>query len=208
MSEQMMYGVQSLDELNINTPPSGGKHDNVEIVEISKEEVGDNKVATLTIKLKFEDGKNFTHRFFPVNRENIVKNIAKFGGKSADEVIKTESLKLAGAIIHVLSSFVPADNLVFGADSWDDYVSKMIEIAGTAYEGQKFRCKVVFGKNGYATFPRSAVSPFFQNMKDPDTITINPKYDKIVPPTPTKEMDLDAPASDEGVQIKEDDLEF
>lgn len=194
MSE-FKYGVSSVENL-VQSPVSAGKHENVKITEILMEEVGDNKIPTLTFKLSFSDGKTLTHREFPINQESIAKNISKFRGATVQEIVERESIKLAASIIHIMSAFVPQEKLIFEADSWKDYASKMVEIAGTAYESNLFRCKVVYTKKGYLSFPKTTVSPWFQNMEEPDTITINPKYDKVVPPAPTAEAQLEASNDD------------
>ena len=205
-----MYGVNNANDL-IQSPVSGGKHENVRITEISVEKVGKDKdIPTLTFKFAFENGSTMTHREFPVNQENIAKNIMKFRGKTVKEVVDSEIKRTAASIIHIMSGFVPKDALLFMASSWEDYISKMVDLAGTAYETERFRCKVVYQKNGYAGFPKTAFSPWFQNMKDPDTITINPKYDVIVPPAATPEANLDAGDVNVGAPISagDEDLAF
>lgn len=191
MAEEMMYGVSSAEEL-VSVPIQGGKHENVKITEIVKEEVGEKNIPTITFKFTFPDNKTFTHREFPINRESIVKNISKFRGATVEEVVERESKKLAASIIHIMSSFVTQDKLIFKATGWEDYIDKMIEIAGTAYEGHTFRCKIVYNKKGFPTFPRTMASPWFLNMKDPDTIVVNSR-DNVTPPTPTPEKDIEMP---------------
>ena len=194
MSE-MKYGVTSAAEL-IQAPVSAGKHENVKITEISVEKVGTNNIPSLTFKFAFPEGKTFTHREFPVNRESIQKNIMKFRGATVDEIVERESTKLAASIIHIMSAFVPQQNLMFTANSWEDYAQKMVDLAGTAYEGQTFRCKVTYTKKGFLSFPKTTVSPWFQNMEEPDTITLSTKWDILVPPVPTAEAKLEATAAD------------
>lgn len=187
-----MYGVSNENEL-IQSPVNGGKHENTRITEIAVEKVGkDQDIPTLTFKFAFEGGSTMTHRAFPVNQESIARNISKFRGKTVQEVMETEMKRTAAGIIHIMGAFVPKEKLLFVASSWEEYIGKMVEIAGTAYESETFRCKTVYDKKGYVGFPKTAFSPWFQNMKDADTITINPKYDVVVPPAPTQEANLDA----------------
>lgn len=187
-----MYGVNSLSEL-IKTPLKAGKHENVKIIEISAEVVGkDTKVKSLGFKIVFPDDVTHIHREFPVNRENIAKHIAKFKGATVEDVVRKEQIATSARIIHIMSSFVPQDKLIFTVNSWEEYIDKMVEIAGTAYESETFRCKVVFDKRGYSGFPKTTASPWFQNMKEIDTIVINPKWDNMVPPVNTSEKKLEA----------------
>jgi hypothetical protein len=207
---EMKYGVASLDELT-PAPVNAGKHTNVRLTEIAFEEVGEKKIPTLSFKFQFPEGKTFTHREFPVNSESIAKNIMKFRGASVKEIVERETNRLAASIIHIMSAFVPKEHLVFIANSWEDYCKKMVEIAGTSYEGQLFRCKVVYTKKGYLSFPKTTVSPWFQNMQDPDTITVNPKWDMVTPPVPTNEAKLEATQLDLETNLtlgSEDELEF
>ena len=206
---QVSYGADSAEELIVK-PLKPGKHEHVKITEIVKEKVGASNIPTLTFKFSLPENKTFTHREFPVNPENIVKNISKFGGKSAQEVIAQETRRTTASILHIFSAFVPQDKIIIGkVESWEQYIDKMIDIAGTSYEGQEFRFKVLYAKNGFLSFPKSVINPWFQNMEVADTITIN-KYDMkgMTPPAPTQEMNLDAPVLDDNVEIKEDDLEF
>jgi hypothetical protein len=185
-----MYGLTNASELS-QKPVSAGKHEDVSIIEITKEDVGEQKIPTITFKFGFPDGSTFVHREFPVNRENIVKNISKFPGKKVEEVMAQELKRTSQSILHIFTSFIPVDKLIFVADSWEDYITKLIDLAGTAYESQRFRCKIVYTKKGYLSFPKSTVSPWFQNMEEADKITINTKWDILTPPAPTKEADLE-----------------
>lgn len=205
-----MYGVKSTADL-VKEPVIAGKYEGVKIVEISKEAVGQNNIPTITFKIKVGD-KIHTHREFPVNRETIAKNISKFRGKTVEEVVQAEGTRVTASIIHIVSSFVPVDKLLFEVETWEEFIDKVIEIAGTSYETEEFRCKIVYDKKGYAGFPKTTMSPWFQNMKTKDTIVINPKYDKMIPPAPTKEMELEADTAtlDEPVASndKEEEVDF
>ncbi len=197
-----MYGANSEKDL-VQVPVSSGKHENVKITEFTTDRT---QSGTLTLLVKFQtaDGKAFQQRFFPVNAENIRKNISKFRGQSAEQVIEDQTRRVSAQITHILSAFVPKQNIFFTADTWEEYIEKVVEIAGTNYESELFRCKLVYNKSGYIEFPRSTVRPFFENMKEKDNITINPKYDNITPPAATDEDSLEPNAEVTDVDLNVD----
>jgi hypothetical protein len=181
-----MYGLSTDSDVTIKNL-GAGKHENVTLVKISKEPLS-SKDPESQIVLKFyleKDGYSLSPAEFPINEERILA-----WANANAETVKKEYKYQESRIFHILGTFIPNAKLVIPQTaSWEDYLDALVALAGEAFVGESFRCKLVYrGKN--VGFPKLAWKPFFQNMKEPDGITIDPQWDNIIPPVPEGEEDI------------------
>lgn len=209
MSDYGTYGFGENTGASVYLP--GGIHQNVTLKSIDFEPAKEG--AEKALRFKFEkEGMNFIHTEFKITKEGI-ERAAKLFQKSAKEVGADEFKKQGERLKHLLVAFYPETKIQLTGDGWEDFCKKYLELAGDLFKGEQFRLKVIYNNKGYTTFPNRAISPFIQNMKQPNALVINPKYDKVVPPQPkdtTEEGDEgdmypattdDAPTGEQALQF-------
>lgn len=114
-----------------------------------------------------EEGQTFTHTEFAPMDEDVEKR----NKKTANQVKR---------IMHILTKIVPKESISFKAETFKEFVEKIIAIVGDNYKGKLFRGKVVYNDRNYTTFPNYV--PFIENMeveKDKSRLTISGD-DKVV----------------------------
>lgn len=171
-----------------------GINENVKLLDIVRENSKDDGSGTEVLRFYFEDsqGRGFTHTEFPIDVENLKKLAKNWSNTTPEEAVKKAFNDMGAKIKHILGAFMPEDQVVItGVSGWEGYCDKVIELAAKQFEGQLYRIKVVLNKKDFNSFPRTAVAPFVQNMEEQNTLTINPKYDRIVPLAATAEDQYD-----------------
>lgn len=180
--------------INAETGPSSkylnaGIVENINLVKIVAENSKSDGTGAEVLRFYFasESGETFTHTEFAVDPEHI-KTMAKQWGNDADQMIKQAVEDMGARIKHILSTFMPEDQIIIDAKSWEDYISKIVALAGDLYKDSKYRLKLVLNNKDFVQFPKKTFSDFIQNMDTPNTLKIVPKYDRIVPKAPTEEQ--------------------
>jgi len=170
-----------------------GIHQDVKIVDIVKENSKKDGTGKEVLRFYFEgkDGGTFNHTEFSIDPEQT-KKMAEQWGNDPKEAVTNAVNDLGARIKHILSAFMPAENVVIHVATWEEYCDKVVEICGTLYKDQLFRLKLVLNNKDYTILPKKTFSPFIQNMEAKDTLAIVPKYDRIVAKAPTEEALYDA----------------
>jgi hypothetical protein len=176
MSEQS-YGFDESTGASL-----GGIHEDVTLKSIDFEAVKEGSEKALRFKFG-KEGMSFIHTEFKISEEGV-KKFAAMVKKPFDEALKLEYQKQGERIKHILVAMLRDRKLKLRGSDWKSFCQGIIELAGDSYKGELFRMKVVYNTKGFATFPNRAISPFIQNMKDINALTINPKYDRVIPPQP------------------------
>lgn len=164
---------------------AAGKQENVTLTKIKYEPA---KAGSELFVLRFyfeKDGKEFTHTEFPPSPQGAAA-LAGLRKVPVAQVMKETADQIGERLKHIGMSFAP-DRFVkmnIKSSSWADFCQKYLEVVDNAYVGESFRLKIVYNNKGYLSFPTRAISPFIENMKDPNGIVLDPKYDKTEPPTP------------------------
>lgn len=175
-----------------------GIHQNVELKEISINELDTQNFKGTVLKFRFEDETSFfEHAEFPVDEANSRANALKWQ-KDPDRQYAEDLNSQAKRIAHILSCYVPKEKLFFKVESWEEFCAKIKELVGEAHAGVKVRIKLILDKKDYTRFPGSTISAFIQRMDQPNKLTINPKYDRIIPAAPDTEPTGEAPAAAAG----------
>lgn len=172
-----------------------GISENIKLLEIAIEPMKQDGTGGNVLKFHFQsaDGALFIHTEFPVD-EASVRQSALFAKRNPDDEIKKEYDAQARRFKHILEGFVPEDRLVIkDVKSWEDYMQKVVAVAGKAYDGILFRIKLILNNKDFERFPRiPGKGGFILPMNAPDTLEINPKYDRIVKKEATSEEQVAA----------------
>ncbi|MDC6350727.1 hypothetical protein PP178_04120 [Zeaxanthinibacter sp. PT1] len=169
-----------------------GIHQNIKIVNIVKENSKKDNTGSTVLRFYFEaeDGATFNHTEFEIDPEKTIQ-AAKGWTDKPEEFLAQKFEELAARIKHILSAFMPEDQVILSANGWGEYCDKVVALAGNMYQDQKFRIKLVYNKKDYTTLPTKTFSPFIQNMEESDRLAIT-KYDRVVAAQPDTEAQYDA----------------
>ncbi len=187
---------------------SAGIHKDVKILKISKEPSKKDGTGQTVLRITFcktQNNNDYYYVFtaFPLDDDKIIeRNQNKPNSKYSDsEAVANEYKWFSNKLKHIFGTFIPKEELIFKAKSWDELLDIIIEKAGTAYEGHSFEIKLVLDGNDRAGFPKYAFNPFIRNMTNTAVkIAIDPKYERIEP------VIADASDSEEwGTQSPKDD---
>lgn len=184
---------------------SAGIHENCKLVSLTRNKLefkNGGGAEVLEVVFENEAGETFTHNEFPLDRKQVETQAKQWKQLSKPEDIKNyvkEQFTLQGQyLFHMLSPFVTQQALIDGAGAgkvsgWEDFLDAIIETVGKSYEGVKVRIKLVLNKKDYTTFPKGVRGGgFIGRMDEPNKLSINPKYDRVVLSTPTAESAMDA----------------
>jgi hypothetical protein len=168
---------------------AAGIVENIHLKDISYDHLKADGSGDKVIKFVFADdaGATFTHIEFPIDFAQRLQ-LAKGWGKStadAEAYVKQEYEAQGERIKHILSCFIPKDKCVVKAESFEQFAQGIIKLIGDNHRNVPVRIKTVYkGTSGYTTFPKRALKPFIQNMKEPNRLSIDSKWDNITPPVP------------------------
>lgn len=169
-----------------------GINENVKIVDIAIEDLKKDGTGGKVLRFHFQaqDGALFSHTEFAVNDAEIARN-ASFAKKNPQEEIVKEYQAQGSRIKHILGAFVPEEENVIDPKSWEDYMEKVLKVAGRAFDGRLFRIKLILNNKDYERFPRlPGKGGFIQPMEEPCKLVIDPKFDRIVKKEATPEADV------------------
>jgi len=147
------------------------------------------------LKFMFSDehGASFTHIEFSIDPPKL-KELCKTWGKNNSETesyIKQQFDAQGERIKHILSCFIPKDKCVFRASNFQEFAEGVIKMVGDTYVNVPCRIKTVYKKNSqYTTFPNRAFKPFIQPMTQPNSLTIDPKWDIVEAVQPDSSGDV------------------
>lgn len=190
-----MYDFEN-NELNYL---GAGIHQNVKLIKISKEPSKRDGTGQTVLRFTFEKdvkiGDNIEKYYyiftaFPLDAEKIVERNQNNPNSKWDDVkaVQNEFTWFSNKLKHILGTFIPKEKLVFKIaekdpdKAWNALCDKIIELAGTSFEGHSFEFKIVLDNNDRANFPRYSFKPFIRNMINTAIkIAIDPNYERIEP---------------------------
>lgn len=185
----MSYGKYGGYDKSTQTTFAGvipaGIQENISLINIAIEPMKKDGTGGNVLKFHFqsENGALFTHTEFPINDAQIASR-ARMEKKNVDDEIRKEYGIQARRIKHILDAFVPEDDNVIDpstVNSWQKYMERVLEIAGHAYQGRKFRLKIILSSKDFERFPNTpGEGGFILPMESANTLKLNPKYDRIV----------------------------
>lgn len=212
-----MYGIDNSN--GAGAKMSAGITGNVSLVSVGLGDFQGN--ATLDFSFMDENGGQFKHRVFPLDeqrafqyaKDNLTQMKAKPGEfpaaftarkqtaqKELPNAVAKAYKKEGDLMMHLLLPFKTRDEITgalsSGVASFADYGNKIITLLGDSYASELVRVKLTFNSKGYTQFPKSANSPFIQNMKTGNTLAIDAKYDKVIADVPTPEAAYEQPVVD------------
>lgn len=195
-----MYDFEN-NELNYL---GAGIHQNVKLVKISKEPSKKDGTGQTVLRFTFEKdvniGENIDKYYyiftaFPLDRDSIIERNQNNPNSKYDDTtaVKNEFTWFSNKLKHILGTFIPKEKLVFKIaekdpdKAWNMLCDKIIELAGTSYEGHSFELKLILDIKNRAGFPRYSFKPFIRNMTNTVVkIAIDPNYERIVPTEATE----------------------
>ena len=180
---QTMYNIdQSIDSPKASGPIPAGINQNCSLIGVFFEPLRQDGTGGNVLKFNFADaaGRKFRHTEFEVEAERVQAS-AKQWGKDPDQALRNALTGLAGRIKHILSCFLPADKVVITGNTWDEFGGNVVSLLGDAYKGVDVRVKLLLNNKDYTTFPKQAFRPFIQRMDVPDTLAIDPKWERVEP---------------------------
>jgi len=164
---------------------SPGITENVTLQSIVFEPAKQDGSGQMVLRFYFEDSNKmkYNHTEFEVDEAKLTELAAQWKQPAAT-VIEGKYQDMGGRIRHILKAFLPEEKCEVNGNSWTDFCGNVTKLAGQAYVGVTFRVKLVLNNKDMVQFPNKAVKPFIQNMKTPNGLRIDPKWDRIVPITP------------------------
>jgi len=162
---------------------NAGINENVQITSIKYEPMkqGSDKMV---IAITFTDpaGSTFVHKEFSPDFKQWEKLAKTVFQKDPKEFIKSEMNAMGERLKHILEPFIPAEQLVLKAPNFKVLAEQYIALAGNHYQGIPLRIKLILNNKDYTTFPKRAISPFVELMKEgvPTRLVLDPKYDRVV----------------------------
>ncbi len=178
-----MYNIDNTVEApKSNQPMPAGINQNVRLLGVFFEALRQDGTGGNVLKFNFEDasGRRFRHTEFEVDVERERSN-AKQWGKDPEKQVRNALMGLSGRVKHILSCFLPADKVVIQGNTWDEFGGNIVTLLGDAFKGIDVRVKLILNNKDYCMFPKQAFRPFIQRMDTPDTLAIEPKYERIEP---------------------------
>jgi hypothetical protein len=166
-----MYGISKDLTVDENNRFSGGIHNGVTIEKISYENSKEDGTGKNVLAFHFKGSKGETFRH------------VEFEVEQSDAKAETKVVNMSKRVKHILSKFVPEENIVINnVNSFKEYVDAIIAIAGTAYQGKTFCIKLNYGTTSYPSkyigFPKYV--GFISN--DADSLKIG-KDELLSPPS-------------------------
>ena len=203
-----MYNIDNaVSTPKSNAPIPAGINQNVQLKSVYFEALRKDGTGGNVLKFNFEDaaGRSFRHTEWEVDVERTRSN-AKQWGKDPDKAVQNALMGLSGRIKHILSCFIPRDQVVISGNTWDEFGGNVVNLLGDAYQGIDVRVKLILNGKDYTSFPKQAFRPFIQRMDVPDTLAIDEKYERTQPKSSSSnELDalLDSPTttSMEGLEL-------
>lgn len=178
-----MYNIDnSVESPKSNAPMPAGINQNVRLLGVFFEALRQDGTGGNVLKFNFEDesGRKFRHTEFEVDVERERSN-AKQWGKDPEKQVRNALMGLSGRIKHILSCYIPKDKVVITGNTWDEFGGNIVTLLGDAFKGIDCRVKLILNGKDYCMFPKQAFRPFIQRMDTPDTLAIEPKYERIEP---------------------------
>ena len=191
-----------------------GIHENVEMTDVVVEE-SKNGNPFICFYFNNEKGERVTKTEWPV--------LAKIPVESMNAEEKAAHLSKVNnqmsRICLIASQFVDKSELIFNANSFNDFILRIKSIIGTRYKGVKLRLKVVYDYNDWATLPSYVKIPWIERMdvvtKEKSRISIVPGTDKMEKSSPDARpenknplFESDVPTTDVAVTQPSNSLPF
>lgn len=144
----------SIEKKDVNFLEAG-IHENATFVGIKKERSIN---GNLFIEFEFEkDGQKMTHTEWEIN---------KFADESEDDLNKRANIQL-NRILQIMLVWFDKSQLQFEASDYDGLASWIVTLMETVDKTKKLRLKVVYGKTGFTSLPKSSTYTFIESMEVP-----------------------------------------
>lgn len=182
MSTQQGYGFNENNAVESKLMPAG-INQNIKLKKVAFENAKEDGTGIEVLRFYWEsaDGDIFNHTEFPIDPERTRAFAREYNNDPEEEVTK-QFTQQGNRVRHILAAFLPAEKLVLSAPTWEEYCKAVVALTEDAYANELFRIKVIYNSKGFLSFPKNSISPFVENMKAPQKMRINPKYDRTTPP--------------------------
>jgi hypothetical protein len=182
-----MYGFDKSNE-NTSLFMDAGINENVELKEVAFEPAKQDGTGEKVLRFYFENdkGQKFSHVEFPID-PTVIKEQARAWGVDPVKLTNERNKDLGSRVMHILSVYLPKEQLEFKADTWEEFCKGVVSILGNTHKGIPIRIKVFYNKKDYLTFPSKTFRPFIQKMSEPNLLRIDPKWERIVPLAPDQD---------------------
>lgn len=177
-----MYGISKDLEVNESNYFDAGIHGGVKIEKICLENSKKDGTGKQVLAFHFKGpkGENYRHVEWPID--------------SSDAKAESKVTNMSKRIKHILTKFVPEENVLVGnVSSFEEYAAAIIKIAGNNFAGKEFAVKMVYDDKGNLGFPKYV--GFIANNVTDLKIGNNDKVTKPTP-TPTANTEAFAPTED------------
>jgi|TARA_Y100000310_G_C20679869_1_gene815278 hypothetical protein len=150
-----------------------GLHDDCEMTGVTKK-VASNGRSYLEFTFINSTNEVLTHAEWDTDPERVTAR----PGESNDEAVARKVKNMLMRIKHIGTKFIPEDQFVIKAQSFDDLCSAVVTALTGKGTGKKVRLKVVYNYNDYSSLPNYC--PFIESMSTtPSGLKINKNYDKM-----------------------------
>jgi len=172
-----MYGLSKDLAVNESNYFDAGIHSDVTLEKVTYENVKKDGTGKMVLAFHFKGnkGETFRHVEWPI--------------ESSDANADTKLTNMGKRIKHILTKFVPEENVVIAnVETFEQYANAIISILGASNVGKKIAIKLLYDDKGNLGFPKYV--GFIAN--DASSLKIS-NTEKITKPTPS------APGSDDFV---------
>ena len=188
----MTFNIDNTLQVNekaLQTYMTPGIHDNCEFVKVTKKTASNGK-SYLEFQFKNSEGALLNHAEWDVDPTRTTPR----QGETQEEAVQRKVKSMLTRIKHIATKFIPEDQFVIKAQSFDDLCAAVVTALTGKGVGKMVRIKVVYNYNDYSSLPNYC--PFIEDMSsNPSGLKINPNYDKME--KATKEVEAEVSGSNE-----------
>ncbi len=163
---------------------TGGINKNVQIKEIGFGPVDKEGKGQHVLYIMFSDasGRSLRHVEWPINEQTLTQN-ARSWGRDPKELIKTQYADQAARMKHILSAYIPADQIQMSGSNYKEFCINWAQLFPQGYKEQLNHLLLVYPKTKkWPELPKKTFDPFFEKMDGETSLKINPEFHRIEPP--------------------------
>ena len=157
-----------------------GIHENVELVNIAVE-ISKSNNPYICFYFENEKGQIASKTEWPVEARTPVEQMTAEEKASYTNKINNQMAR----ICMIAGQFVDKDELLFQANSFEEFINRIKTIVGDKYKGIKLRLKITYDYKDWATPPSYVKMPWIERMdlipKEKSKIAIIAGVDKMEP---------------------------
>jgi len=174
-------------------PMPPGTNENVLLTRVAYEPLGIDGTGDKVLKFEFEDesGRRFNHNEWEIVPDRV-NHDAKEWYKDYRELLESTLTACTERIKHILSCYMPLKDINVKGGTWAEFSEAVINNLDDNFKNKPVRIKLILNNKDYTRFPKRAINDFIQPMSEPNTITYNPKYERIEPKATVDTQELDS----------------